>query len=103
MAGDVDSAMFEYREADKIVKNDAEESRKKFVQKLIGRVSSKKNDMFITAEQKSILGESLDESILPQIKPRTKKSKIDFAIKSAEQHMDRYLSNMKNSYVFEKE
>ena len=39
--------------------------------------------MFITANNKEVVNISMDESSMPEPKTRTKKSKIDLAIKSA--------------------
>ena len=79
---------------------DTEENRKKFVLKLMARIQTKRDEMFITANHKEVLNMSMEESSMLEPKTRTKKSKIDLAIKSAEQHMGKYLSNLKDSFVF---
>lgn len=60
-----------------------EENRRKFVLKLMGRIQAKRDEMFITANNKEDVSQSIDKSSMPEPKPRTKKSKIDLAIKSA--------------------
>lgn len=77
-----------------------EENRKKFVLKLMARIQTKRDEMFITANHKEVLNMSMEESSMLEPKTRTKKSKIDLAIKSAEQYMGKYLSNLKDSFVF---
>lgn len=62
---------------------DSEENRKKFVLKLMARIQTKRDEMFITANHKEVLNISMEESSMAEPKTRTKKSKIDLAIKSA--------------------
>lgn len=62
---------------------DTEDIRRKFVLKLMGRIQTKRDDMFITANNKEVTNQSMDESSIPEPKPRTKMSKINLAIKSA--------------------
>lgn len=90
MAGDYESALAEYAEAERSVGLEAADARRKFIGQLIGRASSRREELFITAEQKR-------EGSPPS--RRASKARIVAAIRSAEQHLDTFLSGMKDSFL----